>query len=196
MVEAPAALAELVQTIVDELKPWKESYSQEQIECAVAQDIDLLRDVSQGHFSRSAIRKTRDDARTLKEEIKRIERLLRDASPEMKLRLKLNPVGWQNPLLVELAAARKECDRAVVAAPATNEIKKWCARVAFRVVRKFSQHEPTGTDQGPFRCVTRCLYEAVTGKEGKDLKRACDDHLRRARQAVEAARVQIEADYS
>jgi hypothetical protein len=182
MVEAPAALAELVQTIVDELKPWKESYSQEQIECAVAQDIDLLRDVSQGHFSRSAIRKTRDDARTLKEEIKRIERLLRDASPEMKLRLKLNPVGWQNPLLVELAAARKECDRAVVAAPATNEIKKWCARVAFR--------------QGPFRCVTRCLYYAVTGKEGKDLKRACDDHLRRARQAVEAARVQIEADYS
>jgi hypothetical protein len=190
--EAQATRAELVQMIVDELNPWKEDYPAEHIRDAVAQDINLLREVSEDHFSREAIRKTRDDARALKDEIERLEQMLRCASPELQLRLKLNPVpGWQNPLFAELAAARQECDRAVAGAPQTDEVKKWCARTAFRTIRKFSLHEPTGTNEGPFRVITGHFYEAVTGKAEQDLKRACDDHLRRVREAIESFKVQF-----
>jgi hypothetical protein len=139
------------------------------------------------HFSREAIIKTREDARAIKADIERLERKLRFASPEMQLRLKLDPTpGWQPPLLIELAKARAECDRADAAAPQTDKTKEWCARTAFRIINKFSEKGPTGTDEGPYRLIAMYLFEAVTKKAGHDLKRDCFDHLRMMREALAA----------
>ena len=52
------------------------------------------------------------------------------------------------------------------------------ATEAYFLIETFCQKQPTGTEGGPFRLVAELLNEAVTGKAGGDMKRACDQVLR------------------
>ena len=192
--EAQATRAELVQTIVETLKPWRAGIARKDIKSGISEQVDLLCNVIPEHFSRGAIQKTRDDACAVKTLILNLERKLNLASPELKMRLKIDSSpGWSPPLLVQLKTARDACEQAI-APRRKNEIKEWSVRTAYRIIRKYSENEPTGTDQGPFRVIAGLVYEIVTGtreKNGKDLKRACDSHLKAIRKALDAAKVQF-----
>jgi hypothetical protein len=193
MKSARASRIELIDTIVDELRPWTEANSAETVRDAVTERLDVLGDVVPNHFSREAIRRTRQGARALRDAIRQLEESLARAPPELRMRLKLEPApGWQHPLLQELHRARNGCESAVDAAPSTDKVKEWCARVAFQLILKFSETKPTGTDESPFRVIAALVYEAITGEPDRDLKRACDNHLREIRNALAAhAKVQI-----
>lgn len=65
---------------------------------------------------------------------------------------------------------------------------KWenalCAESAYKLIIKFSETSPSSTEDGPFRTIAGLLFEAITGEQEADLKRACDDVMRRRRQSV------------
>jgi hypothetical protein len=68
--------------------------------------------------------------------------------------------------------------------PAKRDLfKDLCASVAYEIFIENSTKVPTGTVDGPYRTVTCLLYELVTGRRNKDLKKACDRQLAAARPA-------------
>jgi hypothetical protein len=59
--------------------------------------------------------------------------------------------------------------------------KHYCARSAHDLMQAMSDKKITGTEDNAFRVITSLLYEAVSGQQGADLKRACDSRLRKIR---------------
>jgi hypothetical protein len=194
--EASATRAELIQLIVQAIKPWNEAYSEADVKKGVTDSLNLLCSTVPQNFSREAIKKTRQNARDVKAAAQQLERLLINATPEMKLWLKLDPVpaSWRHPIFAELDSIKEQCSRAEAAQTRENNIHDWCARFGYRIVLKFSKDEPTGTDEGPYRKVTMYLYEAVTGEPDRDLRRACFDHLKQFRRAIETFKSRVQFD--
>jgi hypothetical protein len=197
----PTARTELIDQIVEAIKPWKECYRRKEIRDEVAKVVEVLCRELPRNFSREAIRKNRDSARNIRVAANRLERTLGKATPEIKLWLKLDvPAGWRHPLLIELSTVKEQCNRAEAAQPTSNEIAKWCARRAFHIVYKFSKNEPSGTAEGPYCVATRLLYEAVVPAEenetkrarrpGHDFTRVCRAHLKLIEKAKALAKVQ------
>jgi hypothetical protein len=60
---------------------------------------------------------------------------------------------------------------------------------AFSLMEVMSDNKITGTKDGPFRAIAGLLYEAISGQQDADLKRACDTVLRENRNIT---KVQIE----
>jgi hypothetical protein len=189
---------ELVRKITGHLKPRRQQYSLPEILNAVSEQVRFLQDVFPSFYSREAIKKTRADAKLLCADIKRIEGRIARASPELRMRLKLvmpphqsETVSHIHPLLRELAIARQECSAAIEHATAKDRYKEWCARIAWHLVRRFSEREPGSSDNSPFRKITGLLYQVATGEADRDLKRACDNMLRAARPAGDVAAVSM-----
>jgi hypothetical protein len=171
------SLDEIVGAIANELRPWKQT-ERGAVDDAVREQIGLLQDVSPRFFDRNAVRKMRDDARSIIKTITKLEQQIKGAAPELRLRLKLDvpemPEIGLALLFEELGYLRKECKNAIQAAPAKDQIKDWCALTAWSLVWTLSDSEPTSTDNSPFRVIAGLLYQAITGKPDKDLRRACD----------------------
>src|SRR5262249_18749759 len=74
----------------------------------------------------------------------------------------------------ELERLRKICARK----PGTNQnydhAKHLSARFAYALMEELSDGKITGTADQPLRNITSLLYEAVSGQQNADLKRACD----------------------
>jgi hypothetical protein len=62
-----------------------------------------------------------------------------------------------------------------------NALKYHCAAEMYFLMECFSAKEPTGSDEGPFQTGAAHIYEAVTGCESDDMKRACALVLRERR---------------
>ncbi len=62
-----------------------------------------------------------------------------------------------------------------------DHAKHESASFALNLMAKLSDSKITGTVDGAFRTITSLLYEAVSGQQGADLKRACDAQLREIR---------------
>jgi hypothetical protein len=60
-----------------------------------------------------------------------------------------------------------------------------CAARAYDLMRELSDHKITGTKDDSFRTITSLLYEAASGQQDADLKRACDAVLRQHRQGTD-----------
>jgi len=58
--------------------------------------------------------------------------------------------------------------------------KAGCAGTAYRIICECSKNPPTGTPDAPLRTIASLLYKALTGRQ-VDLKRACDNQLKRER---------------
>jgi hypothetical protein len=103
--------------------------------------------------------------------------------PEEELKHRLQ-ARW-NSLAVELKRLRRICARAIDPGfglhPNYDQDKHACAWFAFNLMRNLSDHEITGTEDGSFRTITSLLFEALSGHQDADLKRACDDVLREDR---------------
>jgi hypothetical protein len=167
---------ELVQQIEGELRPLKADVALA-TPAAIIESLNRLRSVSPQFFSRQAVKDTRKDARQITGTTQKLNRLLDQASPELRLRLKLEPIpGYVPPLTAALDAALDECAAAVASkASHENEVMKWCALEAWRLIVTFSDRRPSsGSATSPLRVIASLVYEAVTGIRDKDLRRTCD----------------------
>jgi hypothetical protein len=155
--------------------------------------IRALRGASPEYFDRQAIRKTREDAREIIGALDHLEDLLRSATlgPELRLRLGLDTAGmipehaanapaWR--LMTALNEVRDLCQQGDINQPAADQVRIWCARIAYSLMDRFSTEEATsGSADSPYRVLASLLYEVLTGEAERDLKRACDQHLREMR---------------
>jgi hypothetical protein len=161
-----------------------------EIPAAVGTQIEHLRKVNPEFFSRAAVRNTRDEARLLLRAIKIFEGRIAQATPELRVRLKLDlqqeEFGTQR-LFRELKHLRDECNAAVQGASGTNQLKEQCARTAISLIVMYSDRKPhSGSAESAYRKIAGLLYEAVTDKPpGRDnLKRPCDAVLREYRKVL------------
>ena len=150
--------------------------------------IRALRRSSPEYLNREAIRKTRDDARTIIDLIDCLEEKLRSQTLAAEIRLRIGlemgegahagntPAGR---LLIALREVRELCHAAETNQPSADPVRIWCASIAYSLMHSFSEEAPTsGSLRSPYRLITALLYEVLTGEAGRDLKRACDEYLR------------------
>ena len=58
--------------------------------------------------------------------------------------------------------------------PEFDRTQRYCARLAYLLMRKFSARPSTRYVDGPFNNIARLLYEALTGRPNLDLHRHCN----------------------
>jgi hypothetical protein len=141
--------------------------------------VRALRLATPEYFKRTAIDKTKDDAReinSLAEKLK-IAVSRKTLSPEMRLRLEHQMDG----LLATLDAIQSECRNAESNQSGKDDVLLWCARTAFSLLVSSDRRPTSGSVQSPYRVIASLLYEIVTGERGHDLRRACDAHLKTMR---------------
>jgi hypothetical protein len=127
--------------------------------------------------------------------IELLECLLRSKtlSPEIQMRLALeqplpdeymmNSPGFR--LLRSLEDVRDACEAAEANQPSEDPVRQWCATTAFTLMHRFSKKEiVSGSPRSPYRALAGLLFEVVTGERGRDLKRACNDHLKAMRPLI------------
>lgn len=83
-----------------------------------------------------------------------------------------------------LKQMRRDCERIVaedakvekvkVTGPEPDRAQRFCAELAYRLVKTFSERQVTGSAEGPYHRVASLLFELLTGRPEVDLKRACD----------------------
>jgi hypothetical protein len=192
--------AEIVEEIMDNLRPWTRPKSEVQagIQRAIAA-LHELNPLERDLFDRSAIKKS---AKEFGAAIAELERSLRCVHPTVAWRLFGTPPDLlfdqinersveENTqahidrivhFLDELKRLRIECEE-LVRSPGgfhpNKDIAKgnaaWCA---LQLMRDFSKSSPSGTAEGPFRAITSLIYQALSGNCEADLKRACDEVIR------------------
>ena len=150
--------------------------------------IRALRRASPEYFDREAIRNTREDARMVTGAIDRLVGALSSTTlaPELRLRLALDAVAddiaLNSPttrLLLALKEVRELCQAGSDNQPSADQVRIWCARIAYILMYRFSEEDPSsGSPLSSYRIIATLLYEILTGERDRDLKRACDDHLR------------------
>lgn len=65
-----------------------------------------------------------------------------------------------------------------------DRAKAVCAEGAYDLIVKFSKRRPSGTVDGRFRTIAGLLFQALSGQQNVDLKRACDSQIRRRRRQL------------
>lgn len=182
---------EIVEAIVDNLRPWNDHYSRDSVTAGVNNDIDVLLNVLPGQkklFDRKPYRKY---GKMLDEALGKVEKLL-SLSPETLTWELFNPLLPFRPVdksaeeidreyrrrfdvfVTELRRLREICTRRYGFHPNYDHAKHLSAEFAFGFMRHVSDKEITGTEDGAFRTIASLLYEIVTGQPDVDLKRACD----------------------
>jgi len=167
----PNETAAIANDIADNLRPWKKGRDRAEISDLVVLQIESFKNASDHHLNRDAVRRTRDNARDILKTIDRLDRQIKDSSPEMKLRL-----GARTAVLVPL---RRECEAAIRSSLADgrkDQVKEWAVKLAGILTLKFSA-KMSGSR---FRYIAGRLFESVTG-EPADLKRNCETELRHIR---------------
>jgi hypothetical protein len=197
---------EIVEEIVDHLRPWKNHKSGAVITAAVNHELGVLRKLVPMQarlFDRAG---NRTHAKKLDRALSEVETLLASAPGALAFLLfyPLPPMtltedgelvqitqSIENIELVyraragsfsaELKRLREVCARGVDPGFATHpnydQAKHSCAWLALGLMRELSDGKITGTKDSAFRAVTSLLYEAVSGQPDVDLKRACDSVL-------------------
>jgi hypothetical protein len=210
---------EIVRDISEALKPWApqkrriesgkrkhemRSASATEVLAGISEtvrnEIAQLRTTTADFHNRSAIRKTRDDARDIIETVNRLEDQLSSPtlSPEVRVRLGHHTsligargrdpggAGIENMPLPRLLAAletvRAICQAAAANQPAADQVKLRCARLALRLILQFSdlkENKPSAGSNGANLCrIAGLLYEGVTGEREQSLRRVCQEVLR------------------
>jgi hypothetical protein len=195
---------EIVEEILDWLRPWKHRVSDAAVTAAVNQHLDLLLLVplEAKLFDR---RQYRAHAEQLDGALLKVETLLASTPDGLALAL-FDPVTiTEDGVLVpssidhikracqkradsltgELKRLRKVCADAIDPGfgfhPNYDPAKYHCAWFAHVMMRKLSDMKISGTKDGAFWTITSLLYEAVSGQKNAALKRACDSVLRNIR---------------
>jgi hypothetical protein len=197
---------EIVEEIVDHLRPWKGHKSVAAITAAVNHDLEMLLKLAPLQAKLFDRARNRAHAKKLDDALSEVETLLASAPgvlawflfdplPPMTLTEDGELVqvtqsieniegayrARADSFFVELKRLRKVCAHAVDPGFATHpnydHAKHLCAFRALGLMRELSDGKITGTKDSAFRVVTGLLYEAVSGQQDADLKRACDSVL-------------------
>jgi hypothetical protein len=188
---------EIVEEVIDNLRPWKNHKNRDTVTTAVNQDLDrLLRIVpfEKEFFDPRAARK---HAKKLDKAISKVETLVESCPgmlngdlfdptlPSRKIGNDLDPTPYKtleegvDAFFAELKRLRKVCALDYYRPhPNYDPAKNRSAQSAYFLMREFSDGKITGTKDQAFRIITALLYEAISGQQGADLKRACDAALR------------------
>jgi hypothetical protein len=197
---------EIVEEIVDHLRPWKNHKSGAAITAAVNHELGVLRKLSPMQARLFDRAQNRTHAKKLDRALSEVETLLASAPgvlalllfdplPPMTLtedgelvqitqsieNIELEYRARAGSFFAELKRLREVCARAidpgVGSHPNYEHTKHLCAWHALGLLRELSDGKITGTKDSAFRAVTGLLYEAVSGQPNVDLKRACDSVL-------------------
>jgi hypothetical protein len=197
-------LEEIVEEIVDHLRPWKDRKGRPVITLEVNRELSFLLILAPLEAQRADRAQNRIHAQQLDGALLEVEMLLASAQHPLASFL-LNPlptmtdegVLFETPttadieranreradsFAAELKRLRKVCARAVDSGfgyhPNYDRAKHFCALFAHGLMKAQSDRAITGTKDDPFRAITGLLYEAISGRTEADLKRACDSFLR------------------
>jgi hypothetical protein len=197
---------EIVEEIVDHLRPWKDHKSVAAITAAVNHEIDVLLKLAPLQASLFDRARNRAHAKKLDRALSEVETLLASAPGALAWFLfnPLPPVALTesgelmqvtqsienielayraraDSFFAELKRLREVSARAVDPGfgshPNYDHAKHLCAWLALGLMRELSDRKITGTTDSAFRVVIGLLYEAVSGQPDADLKRACDSVL-------------------
>jgi hypothetical protein len=147
------------------------------LDIEVRKHIALLEDVSPKFFARASIQATRKDAEKIGRTIITLQNQIRNATPELRLRMKLDlPNDREKELISWLDELRSLCQTGV---DRTDQVIRNCVSTAFTFMVWCTAKVPTsGSARSPFREIASDLYEIITGEADCDLKRPCDDMIR------------------
>jgi hypothetical protein len=197
---------EIVEEIVDHLRPWKSHKSAAAITAAVNHELNVLLQLAPLQAKLFDRARNRTHAKKLDRALGEVEMLLASAPgalgwflfdplPPMTLtedgelvqvtqsieNIELAYRARADSFFAELKRLREVCAHAVDPGFATHpnydHAKHLCAWNALGLMRELSDRKITGTKDSAFRVVTGLLYEAVSGRPDADLKRACDSVL-------------------
>ena len=196
---------EIVEEIVDHLRPWKSHKSVAAITAAVNHELEVLLKLAPLQAKLFDRARNRAHAKKLDRALGEVEMLLASAPgalawflfdplPPMTLtedgelvvtqsleNIELAYRARADSFFAELKRLREVCAHAVdpgfAAHPNYDHAKHLCAWHALGLMRELSDGKITGTKDSAFRAVTGLLYEAVSGQPDADLKRACDSVL-------------------
>ena len=203
-----ARRAEIIEEIVDHLRPWKQRMSEATVRAGVNRALKtLLPDSpSEKEVQRGFHKAYRTYAKQLDSALSEVETLLASAPGRLASSL-FYPVlvpmtmasgGLSSPweigranetrngsFAAELRRLRSVCAQALnpdfERHPNFDFQKYFCARSSYDLMQAKSDRKIAGTKDGAFRAIASLLYEAVSGQQGADLKRACDSVLREIR---------------
>jgi hypothetical protein len=200
------ATNEIVEEIVDNLRPWKGGQSVAAITAAMNDQLAVLLKLAPLEAELFDRARNRAHAKKLDDALSEVETLLASAPgalawflfdplPRPTLtedgelhqvipsieNIELTYQARADSFSAELKRLRKVCARAVDPGfgshPNYDHAKHLCAWHALGLMRELSDRKITGTKDSAFRVVTGLLYEAVSGQPDADLKRACDSVL-------------------
>jgi hypothetical protein len=205
---APSGRAnEIVEEIVDNLRPWKGGKSVAAITAAVNDQLGMLLKLAPLQAELFDRARNRAHAKKLDDALSEVETLLASAPgalawflfdplPRPTLtedgelhqvipsieNIELTYRARADSFSAELKRLRKVCARAVDPGfgfhPNYDHAKHLCAWLAYVLMRDLSDGKISGTKDAAFRVIASLLSEALTGKPDADLKRAVDYVLR------------------
>jgi hypothetical protein len=194
---------EIVEEVVDHLRPWKNHKSGATITAAVNHDLELLLKLAPLEAKLFDRAQNRAHAKKLEHALGEVQKLLASAPGALAWFL-FNPLPSGAPgklvevtqsienselayraradsFWAELKRLREVCVSAVDPGfgshPNYDHAKHLCAWLALGLMQELSEAKITGTKDSAFRVITGLLYEAVSGQPDADLKRACDSVL-------------------
>jgi hypothetical protein len=187
---------EIVEEVVDHLRPWKNHKSRDTVTSKVNHSIDVLRKLVPIQKKLSDRRLFQENAKKLGKVLSNVEQLLASSQGMFRWFLfNTTPTEFSPVFLLsdksfegvisehhtravafdkELKRLRELCARYIGLHPNYDLAKHLSAEFAYGLMQQISEGEISGTEDKAFRTITTLLYEAVSGEQDADLKRACD----------------------
>jgi hypothetical protein len=188
---------EIIEEIVDHLRPWKHRLGDADVRHSVNLSLDVVVRLVPRNAEINDVR-TRAHAEQLDSALSKVEALLASA-PNVLADYLIPSVAFRKAKMPAVSEIRQRWDFVVDEIKRLHEVcaavnnpklrvhqnydhgKHESARFALDLMAKLSDNKITGTVDGAFRAITSLLYEAISGQQGADLKRACDAELREIR---------------
>jgi hypothetical protein len=184
---------DIVEEIVDHLRPWKNHKSRETVTSKVNYSLDGLGKLVPLQKKLSDRRAYREQAKKLDKALSNVEVLLASSSGTFGWNLfitttEFSPVPLEelinkrrtraDAFVTELKRLREVCAPDIGHHPNYDLAKHLSAEFAHGLMKILSDGKITGTEDKAFRAITTLLYEAVSGERDADLKRACDAKIK------------------
>jgi hypothetical protein len=171
-----AEIKDIIWGIVEELRAWRAD--RRTIERAVRQELDGLR------FRSDEVKKiptptvTRAMANRLAPKVLAlstvIDRLSHGEADEFR---KIATVCGFSLEALQATVAVLQSRRGL--SGHVDRTKPHCAKIAYDLMVNYSHCRPSGTRDAKFQTIAALLFEAMTGEQNADLKRACDNEMHR-----------------
>jgi hypothetical protein len=183
------ALAAWVQSIADQLKPWREPLTRNQVFDEIQSTIDRLKNPALSQHVSSVVgsrRRRKQEAKRLHTTLKTLSEQVTAVGLTFNLSLRSsNQVGFWRPEHTK-KDLYDEFQELLSASDSRLGLQKLCAALAARrLMEKLSNGKLTINSNGntPFCVIASQLFEAVSGERERDVIRACRHvyHLRSER---------------